>query len=242
MFDLEQAIADWRKQMLAAGIKTPAPLEELEIHLREDVEERMRSGVTVQLAFETTVRQIGQGELLQPEFARAGETIYERMKQLFCAFAGIPNYQLATNMNTTTTNSNIEPRWATYAKAGTFLFPAVFLWLFTVVFVLPKANEICRAAGTTVFNFEQAGPALLWRVWAAIGQTMLFLTEHGFLIGVTIVFAFVLLERYFSRWPRYRRAAIGIVAFLLNAVVLLSLTLMIISILIAAPALSHHAH
>ena len=37
MFGLEQAIADWRQQMLAAGIKTPVPLEELEIHLREDI-------------------------------------------------------------------------------------------------------------------------------------------------------------------------------------------------------------
>ena len=30
MFDLEQAIAGWRRQMQAAGIKTPVPLEELE--------------------------------------------------------------------------------------------------------------------------------------------------------------------------------------------------------------------
>ena len=37
---------------------------------------------------------------------------------------------------------NIEPRWATYTKAGTFLFPALFMWLLTVVFVLPKAVEL----------------------------------------------------------------------------------------------------
>ena len=40
MFDLEKAIANWRKQMLAAGIKMPAPLEELEIHLREEIEQQ----------------------------------------------------------------------------------------------------------------------------------------------------------------------------------------------------------
>ena len=57
VFDLEQSIAAWRQQMLDAGIQTPVPLEELEIHLREDVEERMRSGVAGQQAFETTVRQ-----------------------------------------------------------------------------------------------------------------------------------------------------------------------------------------
>jgi len=37
MFSLEKSISEWRRQMLAAGIKTPVPLEELEIHLREEI-------------------------------------------------------------------------------------------------------------------------------------------------------------------------------------------------------------
>ena len=37
MFDLEQSISEWRRQMLAARIPTPVPLEELEIHLREEI-------------------------------------------------------------------------------------------------------------------------------------------------------------------------------------------------------------
>ena len=36
--DLESLIANWRREMLAAGIKTPVPLEELESHLREDID------------------------------------------------------------------------------------------------------------------------------------------------------------------------------------------------------------
>ncbi len=44
MFDLEESIADWRKQMLAAGIKSPVPPEELEIHLREEIERQMQPG------------------------------------------------------------------------------------------------------------------------------------------------------------------------------------------------------
>ena len=38
MFSLEQAIIRWRRRMLAAGIKTPVPLEELESHLCDGVE------------------------------------------------------------------------------------------------------------------------------------------------------------------------------------------------------------
>ena len=237
MSDLEKSIANWRKQMLAAGIQTPATLDELELHLREEIEQQVKSGLDEQKAFEATAQQIGQATVLKTEFSKVGETFYERLKQLVCTLAGISNYQLATNMNTP--NQNIEPRWTTYAKVGTFIFPAVFLWLITVVYVLPKAAEICQAAGTTIFNFAQPVPVII-RVWAGIGQAMIFLTNHVFLIGGAIVLTFVLLERYFSQWPRYRRAAIGTGAFILNAAVLLSLTIMIVSILVAAPALTHH--
>jgi len=74
MFDLDQAIAEWRRQMLAAGIKTPAPLEELESHLREDVEQGMRSGLIAEAAFETAVQRMGQTDALKAEFKKAGRT------------------------------------------------------------------------------------------------------------------------------------------------------------------------
>jgi len=50
MFNLEQSIAEWRRQMLAAGVKNPNVLDELEIHLREDVEKQMREGSGAQQA------------------------------------------------------------------------------------------------------------------------------------------------------------------------------------------------
>ena len=239
MFNLEKSIAEWRKQMLVSGIKSPVPLEELEIHLREEIEQQVKSGLGEQRAFEATVQQIGQATVLKTEFSKVSETIYERLKQLVCTLAGIPNYHLAANMNTL--NQNIEPRWATYAKAIAFLFPAVFLWLVTVVFVLPLATEICQGAGRAVFNFAQPAPLII-KAWGVIGQVMVLLTNHGFLICGAIFLTFFLLERYFKQWPHYRRAAIGIGGFLLNAVILLSLTIMIVSILAAAPALTHHTH
>ena len=73
MLNLEQAIADWRKQMLAAGIKTPVPLEELESHLREDIEQQMQLGSDVEKAFESAVRKMGQVYPLRAEFAKIGD-------------------------------------------------------------------------------------------------------------------------------------------------------------------------
>jgi hypothetical protein len=70
MFDLEKSIADWRQQMLAAGIKMPVPLEELEIHLREEIERQVKSGLNEQNAFEISAQTIGEVRSLKIEFKK----------------------------------------------------------------------------------------------------------------------------------------------------------------------------
>lgn len=74
MFDLDQAIAEWRKQMLAAGIQSPVPLDELEMHLRDEIERQTQSGLSAQLAFESAVQRIGQAKTLKSEFAKTDRT------------------------------------------------------------------------------------------------------------------------------------------------------------------------
>ena len=71
MFNLEQAIAEWRQQMLAAGIKSPAPLEELESHLRQEIERQMRVGTNQRDAFEIAAQQIGEAKQIKMEFRKA---------------------------------------------------------------------------------------------------------------------------------------------------------------------------
>ncbi|MGA2543821.1 MAG: twin-arginine translocase subunit TatC [Verrucomicrobiota bacterium] len=73
MFNLEQSIAEWRRQMLAAGIKTPVPLEELEIHLREEIERQTKSGLSETEAFTTALQKIGQAQMVQNEFKKIEE-------------------------------------------------------------------------------------------------------------------------------------------------------------------------
>ena len=70
MFDLEQSIAAWRKQMLAAGIQAPVPLEELECHLREEIERQMKAGLNEQDAFTAAVQKLGSADTVQTEFMK----------------------------------------------------------------------------------------------------------------------------------------------------------------------------
>jgi len=89
MFDLEKAIADWRRQMLAAGIKTPVPLEELESHLREDIERQMKSGSNEQKAFEVSFQQIGQPQAIKREFKKMERTFMKKTMIILFGIFGI---------------------------------------------------------------------------------------------------------------------------------------------------------
>ena len=128
-------------------------------------------------------------------------------------------------MNTLSTN--IEPRWATYLKATTFLLPAVCLWLLATVFLIPKLQQICATA--------DAAPL------PTIINVMMTLTQHGWLVAGAIVLTLVLVEWRWHQWPRYRRAAVGFGTFLLNGVILISIFMMVVAAVMVAPALLHHA-
>jgi hypothetical protein len=70
MFNLEHAITEWRRHMIAGGIKPSTTLDELENHLREENERQLRGGATDQDAFVIAVQRIGDARLLKDEFKK----------------------------------------------------------------------------------------------------------------------------------------------------------------------------
>ena len=90
MFNLDQAIAEWRQQMLAAGINTSEVLNELESHLREDVELQTQSGSDKQSAFAIAVQRMGQADGLRQEFKKVGVMTERRpMKRNITILTGL---------------------------------------------------------------------------------------------------------------------------------------------------------
>jgi hypothetical protein len=75
MFNLDQSISDWRRRMLAGGVKSPNVLDELESHLREDVARQAQAGIGAEEAFEAAARRIGEAHALKTEFAKAGRAL-----------------------------------------------------------------------------------------------------------------------------------------------------------------------
>jgi hypothetical protein len=89
MFNLEEKISDWRKQMLAAGIETPVPLDELETHLREEIAQMLRSGSDGSEAFQSAVQKIGRGNMLKAEFKKVGASLETRFVKLLGIACGV---------------------------------------------------------------------------------------------------------------------------------------------------------
>lgn len=89
MFNLEKSIADWRRRMLAAGITSPVPLEELECHLREEIERQVKSGMSEPNAFEVSAKQIGRPELLKREFQKSERTVMKTTIKISAGILGV---------------------------------------------------------------------------------------------------------------------------------------------------------
>src|SRR5438552_2273220 len=73
MFDLESQIRRWRSDLAAAMGNLPEPLDELESHLRDDIDRRIQLGADAQSAFEAARAQLGQAKRLAQEFARTSD-------------------------------------------------------------------------------------------------------------------------------------------------------------------------
>lgn len=212
MFDLDQAIANWRQDLQAAGIRSNDRLDELESHLRDMLEGQSQSGQSGPEAFRTAASQIGRAELLKSEYAKVRQPWFERMKQFFFTFAGIPNFQLAINMNMNTPSQNLEPRWAAYTRAAAFLAPALLVWTAFCIVVLPKLHQICNAAGVA-----------FWRPVATAVAISEFVGANVVIIGILVLGAILWLEWRSTHWARFRRIVFGVTAFVLNFMVLILL-------------------
>jgi hypothetical protein len=229
MFDLEQAIREWRRDLAAHGVQSPDALDELESHLRDEIEAQMESGANTEQAWSSASRQIGQPAELRNEFARA-EGIADALRQMgrtlfnLAGFAGLNQTTLAIM---STTSAIIRSRRATYLEAALFMFPSVAAVVFFNLFLLPKLQQIRMTAGLML---------------PTITQILAFLSYHATPVCLSLIALLVLLEWRSTQWPRYRRMALGSVVVLFNTAALFITTSAIITLIVALPRLAHLAN
>jgi hypothetical protein len=85
MRKLEQLIADWRQTMTRGHSFGKERLEELETHLRETIEQLLRSGMNETEAFRTAVAQLGPSPAISSEFRKLDRRTWLPMKMIIGA-------------------------------------------------------------------------------------------------------------------------------------------------------------
>src|SRR5688572_1870496 len=94
MFNLEDELGKWRKGMAAAGLNTEL-ISELEEHLREDIDQQVRLGISESDAFYRACERLGHPGIIKHEFdiagpASVGGTLRRhKWKILLCSAAGM---------------------------------------------------------------------------------------------------------------------------------------------------------
>ena len=148
--NLENKIMDWRRQMLAAGIKTPVPLDELEIHLREEIERQMKSGLDEQKAFEISIQRIGQPKALHGEFKKSEKT---SMKRKLTVLVGIFILLMGTAMILPALGKHKQRNQVAMSTGATFFNTK---WAGDEIYGLElgTAFAVC-GAGTTLYGFKK---------------------------------------------------------------------------------------
>jgi hypothetical protein len=106
-------------------------------------------------------------------------------------------------------------------------FPALVIWNFADIFLLPKLEQLWR--DTNLLTSKA--------VWILETSHLLIHTTKWLLVPGLLLL--VILELCVSSWPRYRRVVVTFIAVSFHMVVLLGLAAVSTSALLAAPILEH---
>src|SRR5436190_23956792 len=80
MHNLEQLMVEWRKTMMTAPNVGRETLDELENHLRENVDQLVRSGMSEPEAFQRAVAQLGSASTIASEFQKLNQSTWLPIK------------------------------------------------------------------------------------------------------------------------------------------------------------------
>jgi hypothetical protein len=151
MFNFDQCIAEWRQQMIAAGIESPVPLDELESHLRDDVNEQMRLGLSAPQAFEAAVQRLGHAYALNLEFKKVGTGERKQMKRVIAVMAALFGMVFGLSM--------VLPQLGQWSRDGVMHSPA---------FLILGAAVILMSGSAALFGIRRHRETR-GRNWISIG-------------------------------------------------------------------------
>ena len=103
MFDVERQIEGWRAHLAGSELLGGSDVDEMESHLREEMEHLKAAGLSGEEAFLLARRRLGDAAALEEEFAKV-RPHRQLIQRLFWMAAGILSYYLALYVSICVTN------------------------------------------------------------------------------------------------------------------------------------------
>jgi hypothetical protein len=110
MFDLNKAINSWRMNLSEKQTCAKSDIDEMETHLREEIESLTASKLSEQEAFLVATHRLGDPDTLADEFAKVNTSILWR-RRLFWMVAGILSYIAAAYITRSASTCFVVMAW-----------------------------------------------------------------------------------------------------------------------------------
>jgi hypothetical protein len=174
MHNLELLIAEWRKTMMAAANVSRETLDELENHLRENVDQLTRSGMTEPEAFQRAVAQLGRAPTIASEFQKLDQ----------CTWLPV---RVVTGIGVTAALALVFFLIARFDPARSGLLLANHVFFVTLGYTntfLVGALGICFVGQRCFSDFSPSRMRSLTRVTFILGCVAAVLTAIGVFLGM----------------------------------------------------------
>jgi len=174
MPNLDERIGAWRESLRKASAASPETLDELEQHLREDVEELVRSGMPEATAFHRAVKQLGDASTIAAEFQKLHQAVWWPIKVV----TGV-GVTVALALAIIMVSRLGSGRWNLLLAAHVFTVVLGYLATFLV-----GALGICFVAHRSLSELSSSRAHSLTRASYVLGWVAASLTAIGVLLGM----------------------------------------------------------
>jgi hypothetical protein len=163
MFDLNEQIAKWRSSLTQSDRFSNSDIDELESHLREEIENLTASKLSEQEAFLVAAHRLGHSSALAEEFEKVNTHIVFR-KRLFWAVVGLFSFVVAKRVGSVA--SNIAVLLASMVGVRGYVLGAVQVLVRGIFFfaVILALYQIARTKGTWGGWFSKVADSLWGKV------------------------------------------------------------------------------
>lgn len=138
MFNLNDEIGKWRSNLAESQTLETSDIDELESHLREEIEQLVTAKLSQQEAFWVARHRLGDAASLAEEFAKINASVLWR-KRFFWAAAGLLGYVVATYIAKCASAGFVVLAWLAGVKGyalGTVDTVSQVVFFLAVIFIL----------------------------------------------------------------------------------------------------------